>query len=299
MIKINLNHMKNLSLGLLLGMALMSSCKKDKSTDNTTPETPIRPITAQSKAYVNQLFDFNPAPGQFDNTGIGDTVAAKSTLNGDQGLVSLGAWGGYIVVGFDHTILNVPYKEDFIVYGNAFANFSEPGVIWVMQDTNNNGKPDDTWYELTGSAQYKDGYTRNYSVTYTRPKCDTCSVPWKDNKGKTGFVKTNIFHKQPYFPIGIKGDSYTLNGTLLPSSNINDDDPTYITSAAYDYGYGDNTAGGDKIDIDNAIDAKGNKVNLKGIDFIKVQTGILYNMGWLGEQSTEFGGAADLSMLKN
>lgn len=98
MIKINLNHMKNLSLGLLLGIVLLSSCKKDKSTDNTTPETPVHPITAQSKAYVSQLFDFNPAPGQFDNTGIGDTVAAKSTLNGDQGLVSLGAWGYHLLL---------------------------------------------------------------------------------------------------------------------------------------------------------------------------------------------------------
>ncbi|EHQ30522.1 hypothetical protein [Mucilaginibacter paludis] len=281
---------------LIAVMAFAASCKKDSSL---TLQEHIRPVTAQSSPYLTQLFDFNPAPGQFDNTGLADTTAAKSILNGRQGLVSLGAWGGYIVLGFDHTVLDVAGKPDLIIYGNAFIGFAEPGVVWVMQDSNGNGKPDDTWYELTGSAQYKTGYLRNYSVTYTRPGCDTCSVLWKDSQGKTGVVKTNIFHTQPYFPIGIKANSYTLTGTLLPSSNIDNSNPSYITSAPFDFGYADNTAGGDQVDIANAIDSNGDRVTLKGIDFIKVQTGIQYNMGWLGEQSTEVGGAADLSQLKN
>jgi hypothetical protein len=278
---------------------IWTACKKNKD-DSATPITDhTRPVNATSNAYVTDLFDFNPAPGQFTNTSLGDTVAAKGTLKTDQGLVSLGAWGGYIIAGFDHTVLDVSGKTDFIVYGNALANFAEPGVIWVMQDTNGNGKPDDTWYEIKGSAYGQTGYSSNYSVTYTRPKCDTCSVPWKDNQGKTGVVQTNVFHTQAYFPKGIKGDTYTLTGSLLPSTNIDASNPALITSASFAYGYADNSAGGDKIDIATAVDAKGNLVNLKGIDFIKVQTGILYNMGWLGEQSTEFTGAADLSLLKN
>jgi len=283
-----------------LSVLVWASCKKDnKVAPATQPQdTAIRPVTASSNAYVTQLFDFNPAPGQFINTGLGDTTAAMGTLKTDQGLVSLGAWGGYIVVGFDHTVINQKDSTDFVVYGNAFSLFAEPGVVWVMQDTNGNGKPDDTWYEIAGSAYHAPGYLRNYSVTYTRPACDTCSVPWKDNQGKTGVVQTNIFNTQAYFPKGIKANTATYNGTLLPSSKINMDDPSYITSGSWDYGYGDNTAGGDKIDIASAVDANGNSVNLKGIDFVKVQTGILFNMGWLGEQSTEFCGAADLSLLK-
>lgn len=296
--KNNLHYVKTLAVITLLGGTMLASCTKDHNPVINPAQGTIRPVTATSNAYVTTLFDFNPAPGQFINTTLADTNAAKATLKTDQGLVSLGAWGGYIVVGFDHTVLNVDGKKDFVVYGNAFAQFAEPGVIWVMQDTNGNGKPDDTWYEIKGSAYYKDGYTRNYSVTYTRPACDTCSVPWKDNKGKTGVVQTNIFNQHAYFPLGIKGNTATFTGTLLPSSNINMDDPSYITSASFDYGYGDNTAGGDQIDIESAIDANGNSVTLKGIDFIKVQTGILANMGWLGEQSTEFTGAADLSLLK-
>lgn len=293
-----INTIKTLALCLLGSSLLWTACKKDKTDSVTETPSTIRPVTAQSNAYVTQLFDFNPAPGQFINTTIADTIAAKGTLKTDQGLVSLGAWGGYIVVGFDHTVLDVAGTTDFVVYGNAFAQFAEPGVIWVMQDANGNGKPDDTWYEIKGSAYAQTGYTRNYSVTYTRPACDTCSVPWKDNAGKTGVVQTNMFHTQAYYPRGIKSNTITYTGTLLPTTNINMTNPSFITSASFDYGYGDNTGGGDKIDIATAVDDKGNSVKLKGIDFIKVQTGILFNMGWLGEQSTEFTGAADLSLLK-
>lgn len=292
----NLHYLRTCSIIVFLAVILFTSCKKDRDTATQTGPA-IHPTTSASNAYVTTLFDFNPAPGHLINTDLGDTVAAKGTLKTGQGLVSLGAWGGYIIVGFDHTVIDQDNAMDFIVYGNAFSLFAEPGVIWVMQDTNGNGKPDDTWYEIKGSAFNDAGYTRNYAVTYTRPACDTCSVPWKDNAGKTGVIQTNTFNTQTYFPKGQKS-SYTLTGTLLPSSKINMDNPAYITSESFDYGYSDNTAGGDKIDIATAIDANGNKVNLKGIDFIKVQTGILFNMGWLGEQSTEFCGAADLSLLK-
>jgi hypothetical protein len=184
-----------------------------------------------------------------------------------------------------------------VVYGNGFPGFAEPGVVWVMQDVNGNGKPDDTWYELAGAVTGKPGYVRNYAVTYTRPACDSCSVPWKDNQGKTGVVQTNIYNTQAYFPIGLKTNTYTLTGTELPSTRINMTNPFYITSAAFAYGYSDSNSGGDTVLIAHAIDANGKKIKLTGVDFIKVQTGIMANMGWLGEQSTEFCGAADVSLL--
>ncbi|GAA4313211.1 hypothetical protein GCM10023149_08880 [Mucilaginibacter gynuensis] len=295
------SYAKPVTVCVLLGLSLLASCKKDETTSpepEKEQEAPIRPVTDKSNAYVTSLIEYKPAPGQFINTGFADTTAAKSLLKGPDGFVTLGAWGGYITLGFDHTVLDVQGKPDFIVYGNAFEKFAEPGIIWVMQDTNGNGKADDTWYELAGSAYYKDGYVRDYTVTYTRPASDTASVPWKDNKGNSGVIATNMFHTQPYFPASVSGNEYTLSGSLLPSTNINDDDPFYITSGSFDFGYADNSSGGDKVDIANAIDAKGNKVNLKGIDFVKIQTGILYNMGWLGEQSTEVSGVADLSLLK-
>lgn len=316
--KSNLNHYRIFLLVILISIALLPSCRKDVvemgllRVDTITvikhdtvapaqpPGSPIRPITASSNPYVTALFDFKPAPGQFINTTLGDTTAAKGVLKGTQGLVSLGAWGGYIILGFDHTVLNAPNANDLIVFGNPIPNiFAEPGVIWVMDDKNGNGKPDDTWYELKGSQFDHDGYVRNYQVTYTRPANDADDIPWTDNQGGTGFVKRNIYNNQAtYFPGWVNGSTVTISGTLLPSTNIDDSNPQYITSRPFDFGYADSTYGGDKVDISNAIDKDGKRVKLKGIDFIKVQTGVLYDMGWLGEQSTEVCGAADLSIVK-
>ncbi|PWG78388.1 cell surface protein [Pararcticibacter amylolyticus] len=271
------------------------SSSSKKITVNVLPKT--TPVSEANKMYVSSLFEYLPAPGQYINVNVGNLESAAGIL-GKRGTVTLGAWGGYIVLGFDHKVPNVAGKEDIIIYNNA-GLISEPGVVWVMEDQNGNGKPDDTWYELKGSASAMAGYVRNYSVTYTRPNPITGDVPWKDNKGNTGVVKTNSYHPQTYFPLWISGNEYTLTGTSLPSVNINMSNPSYITSSPFEYGYADNAREGfDKLDISNAIDASGNSVNLQGIHFIKIQTGIQANMGWLGELSTEVLGVADASLVK-
>ena len=69
--------------------------------------------------------EYKPAPGQFINElpkyEIGDT---QSTMNrkalesigyNTRILISLGGYGGYVICGFDHTIVNVPGKYDFKV----------------------------------------------------------------------------------------------------------------------------------------------------------------------------------------
>lgn len=293
-------HKEKLSINTLLILVMSSvlvSCKKDKADNSSSTTT--RPVTAQSSAYVTQMLEYNPAPGQFINTSAGNTTAAQSVLNTNSGLISLGAFGGYIILGFDHTVVNQANQDDIIIYGNASTGFAEPGVVWVMKDTNGNGKSDDTWYELSGSATVQSGYRRNYAVTYTRPAAGAGDVAWTDNLGNSGVVKANTFHTQAYYPTGISSNTYTLTGTLLPATNIDNSNATYVTSAAFTYGYADETSGGDKVDIAHAIDANGNSVQLTGIDFIKIQTGIQYNLGWLGELSTEVTGVADLSLLKN
>ncbi|AOM80365.1 cell surface protein [Pedobacter steynii] len=258
---------------------------------------PTVPVTPTSNSFVTKLLEYSPAPGQFINKAPGNLVSAQGIL-GKKGMVTLGAWGGYIVLGFDHTVINETGKDDIIVYGNPMPNFAEPGIVWVMQDENGNGLADDTWYEISGSEFNKTGYRRNYSVTYTRPVPTTADVPWKDSDGNTGVVKTNSFHKQSYFPEWITGNTYTLKGSLLPSTGINMSNPSYITSTPFAWGYADNTVGGDKIDIAKAVDKDGKSVALGGIDFIRIQTAIQANMGWLGELSTEVIGVEDLSLVK-
>jgi hypothetical protein len=260
-----------------------------------TVAVPEVPTTPESNLYVTTLFAYAPAAGQFMNElNWGNSESGKSILGKkfSPGL-SLGAFGGYAVYGFDHTVVNQLNKEDIMIYGNAFANFAEPGVVWVMQDENGNGNPDDTWYELAGSEFGKEGYIRDYSVTYKRPTPPTLSVSWSDNKGNTGLVKQS-FHRLNHYPLWITADEFTRTGTLLPSTGINGS-----SSGAFSYGYADNSStGSDKVDIANAIDKDGKKVSLKGIDFIKIQTGIMADLGILGELSTEITGIADLSLIK-
>lgn len=270
------------------------SCTKNQDPAAPSEETPEEDAT-EYKAYVTTLFEYKPAPGQFINKAPGNHESAEGILGG-KGLVNLGAWGGYIVLGFDHTVANRD-GDDIIIYGNAMASFSEPGIVYVMKDENDNGEPDDTWYELAGSAHAMEGVIRDYSVTYTRPDPVTGDVPWKDNLGNEGVVKTISFHKQSYYPEWINEDEYTLTGTQLPSTNIDMTNPNLIISDSFEFGYADNLEDGDSIDLSNAVDATGKNVSLTGIDFIKIQTGIQANMGWLGEFSTEIVGVADLSLL--
>jgi hypothetical protein len=56
----------------------------------------------------------------------------------------------------------------------------------------------------------------------------------------------------------------------------------------------DATVGANKFDISNAVDSLGNAVTLKSIRFIKIQTAVFQQAGWLNEVSTEVRGARDL-----
>ncbi len=257
----------------------------------------LRPITADSNAYVTDLLEYHPAPGQFLNKNVGNLASAEGVL-GKRGLVTLGAWGGSISFAFDHTVINREDENDLILYGNASATFSEPGVIYVMQDDNGNGLADDIWYEIKGSAHDLEGTVRDYELTYFKPETADDDIAWEDNKGKNGFILKNSYHKQAYYPEWITENSYTISGTLLSDSNIDRSNPSMTTSKPFEYGYADNTSGGDRINISDAIDKDGKAVHLSGIDFIKIQTGIQANMGWLGEMSTEIAGVADLSLIQ-
>ena len=278
-----------------------------------------RPKSASSEAKWNKVYEYTPAPGQFINelkTGgfnashISPEAAvayAEDRLNNDI-WVSLGGFGGYVVVGFDHSITNTR-GYDFGVVGNAFDGSSEPGVVWVMQDENGNGFPDDTWYELAGSENGKFETYRDYAVTYYRPTGIGMPVQWTDNYGGSGEVDyLKQFHDQDYYyPLWIGADSYTLTGTRLEARNYDQSgNGTYWVNPHYDWGYVDNFSPSDfnssdkanLFKIANAIDFEGNPVKLNHIDFVKVQCALNAKSGWLGEISTEVCGFYDCSLKK-
>ncbi|MDE6341697.1 MAG: hypothetical protein K2K93_05220, partial [Muribaculaceae bacterium] len=243
------------------GGITLSSCNKDEVIIGPSGQTEgeYREPTAASSRYADRVYDYTPAPGQFINDpssgGMTDEILtmqdaciwAKSRLDKRQ-FVSLGGFGGYIVVGFDHSILSSDGEYDFAVAGNAFFNSSggggsnEPGIVYVMQDSNGNGLPDDTWYELKGSESGSGDVMRDYSVTYYKPDMPASDVEWQDNRGESGFIDyLPAFHKQPYYyPAWISDTSYTLSGTCLKARNDQDSATGLWNNNAYDFGYSDN-----------------------------------------------------------
>lgn len=284
----------------------------------------VRPITTSSSKYQNRVYEFVPAPGQFvgetslitdytgDETTHDDALAYATRRLNENKFVSLGAFGGYIIVGFDHSIKAGAGEYDFAIQGNAFGGSCEPGIVWVMQDTNGNGLPDDEWYELRGSETGKNETIQNYAVTYYRPAGSGMSVRWTDSEGKQGQVDyLKQYHNQPYYyPTWIEADSYTLYGTRLSSKNTVDPNTGFWVNASYEWGYVDNLGtdallGGNTTDgsgqrngfkISNAMYPDGASLALDFIDFIKVQTGCNTKSVGLGENSTEVFGFTDLSM---
>ena len=260
-------------------------------------------ITAIDRFMV---YDYTPAPGQFigelktggfvgTETTHEDTIAYAERRLMDDKFVSLGAFGGYIIVGFDRIVDNSE-GYDFSIGGNAFDGSSEPGVVWVMQDENGDGKPNDTWYELSGSETGNADTIQNYTVTYYRPKAPKMDVQWSDNMGGSGIVEyLEDFHNQnSYYPAWIEADSYTLRGTLLKSRSYDSSgNGSKWVNPAFGWGYADNASTIDNLnrenlfEISNAIDEQGNAVVLEYIDFIKVQSAIHQQCGWIGEVSTE------------
>lgn len=286
-------------------------------------------VSAQNSPYLRHVWEYVPAPGQFVNTmpayEEGDDAEAMcrkvEELIADDihGMITLGGWGGYLVFSFDHPVVNVAGENDFIIEGNAFyasaaqgaagGGSCEPGIVMVSVDANNNGQPDDEWYELAGS-EYNNPDTRHgYQVTYERPaadhvatpdpdakyRIDTTYVHWEDNRGDEGYLVQISFHKQPYYPQWIESDRLTFDGARLPDNYeyVNNQYVLYPPA----YGYADNhpdTCSLAQLNIEWAVRADGTPVHLNAIDFVKVYTALHQQCGMIGETSTEVKGARDL-----
>jgi hypothetical protein len=262
-----------------------------------TPPEGTHRRTGGAKANATQAFDYGPAPGQFIDyqKGVTKTKAMDDLQawcdRGAQGYFMIGAFGGYYMLGFDHSVNNVEGKADLQVAGNAFAGWCEPGIVWVMQDDNGNGLPDDTWYELKGSETGKPETKQRCAITYYKPNAPYSNTLWTDNIGRSGSIDWIGAHPQQYyFPMFIAEDYYTLVGTCLNSTfGI---DGGLETSSCYNWGYVDNIGNeasrpSAQFWIEDAIQADGSPANLKYIDFIKVHTATIGKGAAVGEISTE------------
>lgn len=286
-------------------------------------------VTLRHNPAPSKVLGFLAAPGQFTNglTDCNSMIGAWGNMEGNgldskQGNISLGSFGGYIILGFDTPVYNDPrnpYGVDFQIGGNAFVanekgHWTEPAAVMVMRDDNGNGQPDDTWYELAGSEYWWSDTRRNMTMTYEDPGYAVAhDVPFTTSYGRRGSILWNTYHRQPYFPLAANyADAAGNDGTLTYAGTeitgvYDRRNPSYIEGIrALAFGYADNhvtvknayiarnpyfnDANGDVadgFDISWAVDAEGNYVDLDRIDFIKIYTAVSENCGHLGEASAE------------
>lgn len=294
----HLFHLKS-NFQLFCAIALFSllqfSCKSN------SPEEPI----IEDSAYISVVFEYVYAPGQHaKKANASDKTNFIGKPSNDKSWLYLGGFGGYVVAGFNHNVVNGE-GADFEVYALAGAT-PEPAIVYVMSDNNNDGKPNETWYELKGN-QFENS-RRNYWVRYYKATSDSTNISWKDsenNKGELicGYGATN---SAGWWWPATTADSITFSGTRLPDAYDNNstaDTPFWsVPAERFTNGYAENLFGNDfdknvgsnKLDISNAVDIDGNAVSLSEIRFIKVQTGVFQQAGWTNEVSSEIRGARDL-----
>lgn len=289
------------------------------------------PQATGTSRYATRLLGYRPAPGQFMNLEITtDSLAVlgpvDSVSDSDEqatsGLVSLGNFGGYLILAFDTPVENNPqnpYGVDFTIFGNSIGLSScEPAAVQVMVDENGNGLPDDgPWLELAGSDYWLPSTRHNTVFTYQNPLYNVAhQVPFTTNHSTSGAVLTADTHTQPYYPDpflfeSVSAESYSLEGTLIEGAvdMRNPRNITFLKQPAF--GYADNHltpssialsgprnpyfadengAPADGFDISWAVDGQGNHVELERIDFIRIYNPMSINRGWLGETSPEIAG---------
>ena len=198
---------------------------------------------------------------------------------------SLGSAGGY-------EVWTVEHRASYKIKGNALTGWREAGIVWMQEDKNGNGLPDEMWYELRGSDEdspaWKDKITRRYAVTYFRTDDHGSineygqlirEVYWADSRGRSGRIDGGFPNRW-----GVVGDWVTFTCTLLRDNGDIVNDAYSSVGSGLD-GYVDTFS--DTFYVNNAIYADGTPIVLSSVKFIKVQTAIFQYGGIFGDVSTE------------
>ena len=292
-------------VAIIVALLSFISCSHDLISDLPEIEK------SGNSPYINQIFDYQYGPGQHATlipaSEKGSNFIGEPWGHG-KSFTSLGGWGGYVVAGFDHAVSNTN-GPDIAIYTQPSVS-SEPGVVFVMADNNNDGLPNDgAWFEIKGSEYNHPETIHNYQITYYKPS-PSGLVTWKDNQGKSGTLLPE-FGAESWWWTGY-GDktSVEFSGVKLPDAYFNSSKDPLIElwlprTGLFRYGYAECYFNEDYngllkanfLDISSAVDASGSPANLTKINFIKVQSGIFQIAGWLNEISTEISGAADIHLL--
>ena len=263
----------------------------------------------ESDLVPDKVVDYLSVNSQYTNGNNGGYgVHPELTLTGNS-LLSLGNFGGYVTYYYKNGLTDDPshaYGVDFYVDGNAFKDTTtgtgvgsmEPGQVWVSE----NGS---TWYALAGSEHYEDSTLWNYEVNYA--KTETGGTTWTDNRGNSSkrtfeWPKADIYTMNTLPTL----NSFTLRGIVIPciDGTITGNGEFTSFSKGARFGYVDTLVNGranpylDNSDYSNAssgfdlewaVDAAGNPVNVSGKSFhyVKVVTASNIIAGSANEKSTE------------
>ncbi|MGN6420239.1 MAG: PKD-like domain-containing protein [Pseudobacter sp.] len=268
-----------------------------------------RNVTVTEASYLknaNTLVEYLPSPGKNHNWSIigyaenwqyggenplpyNEFLSKASELRkqvGGNNSLFLGGWGGSATFKFDHTVVNVPGKPDMEIAATHSNN--DLPAIYVAWDKNKNGQPDaDEWFEIK-NADYGIEDLPEYQMTFTYDRTETDTrrfysyFKWKDNQEEPlqGEIVTNktftsskttsgAFSTRGFFP-GLNVINADTKATAMlegwPSTFTRKGKRiTKDLSGSVQFYQTRN------IDIDLAVNEKGEPVQLPGIDFIKVQ----------------------------
>lgn len=278
--------------GILKQSLANYSGQKEETNDNHPTDNLVRieATDAQghqsSKSYhityapnainYNQLrYLIEKVPGLISQNELYDPIGRYSPVGvalDDSNITVLGTFGGYVVLGHDAPIYNLE-GDDFVVN----AHWSDQDIpltsVMVMEDSNGNHRPDDTWYWIKDSfGDNKEG--KNYKVTYSFEE----KGQYKTGQGSIGQLRLEVPVTtplaSPYLQMAkdlhwkqFRPTYYSLYG------NIKYMHQAPIKSVRL------NTKG---YNIDNAQNDAGESICLSKIDFVKVYSNTLDTMAGLG-----------------
>lgn len=267
--------------------------------------------------FATRVIHYAPAPGQFVSDpnfnnplrALGPPTGGGTSAPNNESVVTLGGFGGYIVLGFDHTVRDDPLNPmglDAIVFGNAYwvggnpdRHWAECATIEISRDVNGNGLADDPWYLIPGShlstplertaRSWNDGTT---TYAFELPAVPFGAIVVVNPVAGTG--NEGIFGYAEYTPTLFLGD---LDGdNVVDDGGINPVDFYTVPDDPFESGIAPGSGGGDAFDIAWAVDpATGEPANLDGFDFLRISNPLHVVIPAIGEKSPEIDAVADVA----
>jgi len=281
--------------------------------------------TASATDFADRVVVYTPAPGQqISNPQYNDPARALGAPEGTgtqvgsaTSVVTLGGFGGALVLAFSETVLNDPRNHlglDAIVFGNAFwqcadgcvsaipnRRWGEAGVIEIALDANANGLADDAWYVIPGTSLPDPPASALRDGAFELPT-DLAPPPpfFLINDLSAGEVHAGYADLSPTLLLGDYSGAFgaPADNSLGDPEDAPEVEPGAFYTAPDDpaiVGIDPGTCGGDAFDIASAVHPEtGAPANLPGFDFIRIRTGVDASLGPLGEISTEIDAVSDV-----